>query len=260
MFFAEPGEYEPCQMYSIGHVILFTVTFIFIVVLLQHTKKSSKENIRKIIKNTTITLWILEIIKIIFNLAVGNGKNPNNYLPLYYCSIVLYAGLLSSYARGKLKRIGDIFIATGGLVGGTFFLCCPNTSLTMYPMFHYISIQSFIFHGAMVYMGILVNITNYINLDVSDIKYYAILVTIMISIAYIVNNKLDTNFMFISKDFPNTPVSVIYKRTGKFFTLTMSMLQIILPFFIMYIPNQAIKKSESLKSFKSKFQYLEKIQ
>lgn len=240
MFFAKPGEYEPCQMYSTGHMILLTITLIVVMMLIQFTKNSDKNRVKKIIKNTTILLWTMEIIKIIFNLAIGHWNNPNHYIPLYYCSIILYAGLFSAYGKGLFKKIGDIFISTGAIIGGAFFLSTPNTSLTMYPMFHYISIQSFVFHGAMVYLGILVNITGYVDLKLKDIRYYAVLITIMSGISYVVNNILDTNFMFISQNFPNTPVEAIFNWAGKYFTIVMCLLQIILPFLIIYTINKLI--------------------
>lgn len=235
MFFAKPGKYEPCGMFSIGHLILFVITMVVVILLVKNTMKCKKENVLKIIKISTIVLWILEVIKIIFNFAVGNAKNPNNYIPLYYCSLVLYAGLLSSFSKGILKKIGDVFIATGCIIGGLFFLCCPNTSLTMYPMFHYISIQSFIFHGTMLYLGILVNTTEYVELRIKDIKYYATLIMIISCISYIVNNILNTNFMFISKNFPGTPVEVVYNNTGKLFSFIMVLTQTIGPFLVVYL-------------------------
>lgn len=242
MFFAKPGQYEPCKMFSIGHIVLLSITLIVVIVVLNLTKEKKSDEIKKIIRQSTLILWILEIIKIIFNFLVGNWKNPNNYIPLYYCSLILYAGLLSGFAHGKFKKVGDIFIATGGIVGGLFFLFCPNTSLTTYPMFHYISFQSFIFHGTMLYLGLLVNITNYVHIEIADIKYYAFLIICISGIAYIVNNILDTNFMFISKNFPNTPVSVIYKMTSKLFTPTMILIQVFGPFYFVYLIKKIINK------------------
>lgn len=242
MFFAGPGKYSPCGMFSIGHLILFILTIIAVILLIVYTKNSSKETVTKIIKRSTIVLWILEVIKIIFNFAVGNGKNPNNYIPLYYCSLILYAGMLSGFAKGKLKKVGDIFIATGSIIGGAFFLCCPNTSLTMYPMFHYISIQSFVFHGTMLYLGILVNITKYVDLNIKDIQYYGALIMVISLISYIVNNILESNFMFISKNFPNTPVEIVYNHTGKLFTFVMVLIQTIGPFYVVYFVKYLISK------------------
>ena len=242
MFFAKPGEYAPCKMFSSGHFILLSITLIVVIVAICLTKDMNKDKVKNTIKKSIVFLWILEIIKIIFNLAIGNSANPNNYLPLYYCSLILYAGLLSGFSKGKLKKIGDVFISTGSIIGGLFFLFCPNTSLPAYPMFHYISIQSFTFHGTMLYLGLLVNITNYIELKISDIKYYATLITIISGISYVVNKILGTNFMFISDNFPNTPVEIVYNLTGKFFTLVMILIQVVGPFYLIYFIKYLIIK------------------
>ena len=232
MFFAKPGEYEATGLYSIGHLCLFIVTIIGIIIAVIFTK--NKKEVKRIIQNVTIFIWILEIIKIIFNLKAGNANNPNTYVPLYFCSIILYAGIFSGFCRGKLKHIGDVFIATGGLIAGSIFLICPNTSLSTYPVFHYISIQSFILHGSMIYLGILVNITGYVKVVAKDIIYYAGLMLVVSLIALIFNSIFDTNLMFISKDFPNTIIHILYNITGKWFTFFMIILQATVPFYIVY--------------------------
>ena len=234
MFLAKPGEYKACGLYTIGHLILFIITVIGILIALKFTKNKKNEEVRKIIRNVTVFLWILEIIKIVFNIKIGNASNPNTYIPLYFCSVILYAGILSGFCKNTLKHIGDVFIATGAMIAGIIFLMCPNTSLTMYPIGHYISIQSFILHGSMIYLGILVNITHYIDIKAKDIIYYAGLMLIISLIAYIFNNKFGSNLMFISKDFPGTPLSVVYNFSAKLFTPIMILLQVTVPFYIVY--------------------------
>lgn len=235
MFFAKPGVYEASGLYGRGHIILLLITVIGIYVALQHTKFKAKEEVKKIIENVTLALWFLEVVKIAFNFIVGNIGNPNNYIPLYYCSLVLYAGILSSYAKGILKKVGDIFIATGAIIGGICFLMVPNTSLTMYPAFHFISIQSFVFHGSMIYLGILSNITGYVNIAKNDIIYYALFVAIFGIGAYIFNKFLDTNLMFVSKDYPGTPVSIIHALSGNAFPLVMILGYSTTPFYLIYL-------------------------
>ena len=241
MFFSKPGEHEPCGIFSVGHFILFFITITSVAVSLFFTRKIDNSKIKAIIKKSTFTLWILELIKIIFNLLIGNIRNPNNYVPLYYCSLILYMGLFSSFCRGKLKRVGDVFIATGSIIGGLFFLIYPNTSLPMYPPFHYISVQSFIFHGTMLYLGILVNVNNYIDLSHRDIKYYATVIAIMSAISYMVNKVLGTNFMFISSNFPNTPIEIVYNHTGVLFTPIMILIQAVGPFYVIYYVRKLFK-------------------
>ena len=163
----------------------------------------------------------------------GTG-NLNQYVPLYYCSLLLYSGLLSSFCKGKLKRVGDIFLATGGIVGGIVFIIFPSTSLPLYPMLHLVSIHSFIFHGIMVYLGLLINLNNYIELEKKDIIYYSGLVGVICLIAFIVNKIFGSNLMFISENFQGTFIEIIYNITGNFFTAFMILVQMFLPFYFVY--------------------------
>ena len=234
MLFARPGEYKPCGIFSLEHFGLIAVTIVCIAIAIKNTYKSSKEEVKKIIKNCTIMLWIMEIFIIIFKLCTGDPRNVNNYVPLYYCSILLYAGTLSSFFKGKLKRMGDVFLATGGIIGGIVFILLPTTYLPAYPALHIVSLHSFLYHGIMVYLGLLVNITHYIDVVASDAVYFATLIGIICILAQIVNKIFDSNLMFISKDFPGTPITIIYKLTGKHFTAFMEIAQMFLPFYAVY--------------------------
>ena len=146
MFFSKPGEYEPCGIFTLGHLKLIILTAICITMALKNTVTKSKNEIKNIIKKCTITMWIFEAIIIAFKLSTGDIRNVNNYVPLYYCSLLLYAGLLSSFGKNKLERMGNVFLATGGIIGGVVFMILPTTSLPSYPMFHLVSIHSYIFH------------------------------------------------------------------------------------------------------------------
>ena len=234
MLFARPGKFEPCGMFTKGHFELIIITIVWIVIALKNTMNKTKEEVGKIIKRCTIIMWILEVIMITFKISTGEARNLNNYVPLYYCSLLLYAGLLSSFAKGKLKRLGDVFLATGGIIGGIVFMILPTTSLPAYPMLHIVSLHSFLYHGTMVYLGLLINITHYIELHLSDIKYYAVLVGTICVLAYIINKIFNSNLMFISQNFPGTPLEILYNITGSFFTVAMSVSQMTLPFYIVY--------------------------
>ena len=214
---------------------------------LKKTINKTHKEVKQIIKKCTIVMWIFEVIIVLFKVITGGIKNINNYVPLYYCSLLLYAGLLSSFAKNELKRMGDVFLATGGIIGGIVFILYPSTSLPTYPAIHIVSLHSFVFHGIMIYLGLLINKTKYIEIQSSDIKYYFILVGSICVLAYIVNNIFGSNLMFISKNFPGTPIEIIYNISGKYFTLIMSLGQMILPFYIVYEVVKQMKKNEELK-------------
>ena len=137
MFFAKPDIYPASGLYNLNHLLVVIVLVILIIVSVKMTKIKKKEDITNIIRIATVIVWILEIIKIIFNFKIGNIGNVNTYVPLYFCSLLLYAGIFSGFCKGVLKRVGDVFLATGGLVAGIAFLVSPGTSLGIYPLFHF---------------------------------------------------------------------------------------------------------------------------
>ena len=245
--FSNIGEYEPCGIFTTDHFILIGITIIGIIIALKFTSNKSKEKVHSIIKKITIIMCILEVVKISFNLQQNSFRDVNTYMPLYYCSILLYAGLLSSFGKGALKRAGDVCLATGSVIGGIVFIIYPSTSLPMYPAFHFLSIHSFLFHGTMIYLGILINKTQYIELEQNDIKYFASVIGIMSIVALIVNKLFNGNLMFISNNFPGTPIEILYDLTngGIMYTLIMVLAQMTLPFYITYV---IIKKIQSVRN------------
>ena len=252
MFLAKAGKYEPCRLFSIGHFSLIIITIICIIIALKKTAHKSKEEVFKIVRGLTIVIWILEICKICFNIQTFNIYNVKEWVPLYYCSLLLYAGLLSSFTKGKFKRAGDVFIATGSIIGGIIFIILPTTSLPTYPAFHFISFHSFFFHGTMIYLTILVNITDYVELEKKDILYFGILVGVVCIAALGLNIRYDSNLMFISKNFPQTPIEPLYNTTGLLFTPFMIVGQMTLPFCVVYLIIKSIKTREIKEDSKSK--------
>lgn len=241
MFFSVKGSVEPCGMFTIGHLILVITTAILIFVAILFSKRQKEEQVYKTIRILTIILWILEFARISFVIGIEHSTNLNEFAPLYYCSLLLYAGILSSFGRKGWKRTGDVFLATGSIVGGIIFMIFPTTSLPAYPIFHFISIHSYFFHGIMVYLGILVNITKYIELKQSDIQYYAGLVSVICAIAFALNLKCGSNLMFISQNFPGTVLEILYYGLGNFFTPFMIVIQIVGPFYFVYGILQMVK-------------------
>lgn len=243
--FSAIGEYKPCGIFTKSHFILIIITIIGISIALKYSLKKGKEKVHDIIKGITISACVLEVIKIIYNIKQNSLSAVNTYLPLYYCSMLLYAGLFSSFGKGMLKRVGDVSLATGSIIGGIVFLIYPSTSLPMYPAFHFLSIHSFLFHGAMIYLGILINKTRYIELKKEDIQYFASLVGAMCIAALIVNTIFDGNLMFISNNFPGTPIEILYNITngGILFKLIMIGIQMTVPFYISYY---GIKKMQNI--------------
>jgi len=232
--FAPAGQFTAYEMFSSKHFGILIICSAFIALALYLSHNMTHKNIHKTVRVCTAVLWVLEISKIIFNLYIGNGNNPNTYIPLYFCSLILYAGILSGFGKGVFKRIGDVFIAVGGIVGGIAYMLSPCTTAGSYPAFHFITIQSFIHHSVMIYLGILFITSNYITLQKRDWVYYTSTIVSASVFAYIVNMFLGSNLMFVSRTNPGTIVDVVYRMNPRMFPVMITFWQAIPPFVVIY--------------------------
>lgn len=240
-FFALPGQYPPAGVFSAAHLLLLSVTVFLVAVALYFSRRMSAAAVRRTVRVATALLWGLELSKISFVLFTVGSRNPNEFVPLYYCSLILYAGVFSSCTNARLRHVGDAFIAMGGTLGGVVFLGMPTTSLPQYPAFHFISWHSFLLHGTMVYLGLLLLLRGVYRPRLGDVRHTSALIGSVCVLAWLFNtvyNRISgdpvANLMFISRDFAGTPLSLIYRLCGRFFTPVMCLGQAFLPFFITY--------------------------
>lgn len=249
MFFCVPYAYTPAGLFGVGHFLLLAATLLLLAGGLYFSRQMHGDAVRRVLRVGTLLLWGMELFKILFVLLHVGSRNPNDFVPLYYCSLILYAGLFSSFGRGRWRLAGDCFIATAGLVGGAVFLIFPTSTLLQYPAFHVLAFHSFLLHGLMVYLGILLWMRGGYRPLFSDIVYPAIFITLTSALALICNAVWDAcsgfevaNLMFLSKNTPGTPLELLWQLTGRFYTPVMWLGQAFLPFLLLYVPYRLQKK------------------
>ena len=234
-FFAVYGQCEPAGLHSAGHRLLLVLTLAADALLLTHTLLLPHRRIRQLIRITGVLMWVLEIIKIAFKLFREKDRDPSTWAPLYFCSGALYATLLSGFAGGVWRRAGDVFLMTGGLCAGVCFLAYPSSALLLYPTWHYCSIHSFVYHGLMVWMGVLLARSGYATLTLADFPAYFLFCLAMGLAAYLINKKTDSNLMFLNRSFPGTFLEGVYRRLGRLYAPVVMLVQIFIPFFFILI-------------------------
>ena len=63
--FSKLGEREASGIFSLGHFVLFSLSVVGICIALKLTKNKTKDDVKEIIKKSTLFLWILEFIKML---------------------------------------------------------------------------------------------------------------------------------------------------------------------------------------------------
>ena len=161
----------------------------------------------KTIKYVFLVLWIflvvLEITKIIWEGCAGKTINfeLGGVIPLYPCSIFMYAMPLVIWGKGLLRRAGHGYICTLGLLGGAINFIYPATVLGNYSALSFAGFQIFIYHGALVFCAMVLLISGQNSYKcVRDIKelFAPMIPFLAISIvANIVNfSPINSDYMF----------------------------------------------------------------
>lgn len=211
-FWVPRGIYKSCGMFTDEHMILLLISVCVLTFLLIISIKITVEKIDILTKVFAVTLTFLEGIKIFFNFYWGYTK-VNYWFPISFCSIFIYALWMSGFTRGYLKKIGDSFITAVTVVAGGAYLLVPSTSLTAYPMGHYLCIYSMLFHTLMIYMGVLYLRKKQINLNWRTFKKFGVIYLFFTLISIFINNISGSNLMMLSSP-ANIPLRFLHTLYG----------------------------------------------
>jgi hypothetical protein len=153
--------------------LYLVISIILLVILLYSLRKSSKEKVLKIIRIVGIFLIIFYIFKTTWESIYDikyTGSFNKYLLPFDTCSFVMLAGLISSFIKGKIKDYSDAWLATGCVVGGFANMLFLN-AFKYYPFFSFGAFYSMIWHFLMVFLGLLLIVTNHVDIKFSTILY-----------------------------------------------------------------------------------------
>ena len=178
---------------SVMQYVYLVGSLFLIIILLLLFRKSSKDKVLKIIRFISVFLALFYISKTIWETVYDikiSGSFNLGLLPFDTCSIVMYAGLLAGFSKGKLKKMAECWLATGCIVGGLGAMITLN-AFKYYPFFSFGAFYSMIWHFLMVFLGFLLIKTNYVEMKYSTIicgfLFHLIISLIIIPMDFIYN-------------------------------------------------------------------------
>lgn len=269
-FFCKENEYEPVGMFSVGHIVTLIIFLLIVAFCAYKCRKIGKDKAIFLTKIIAIVVTVLEIIKITIAFINGEGDKLDHWVPLYFCSMFIYAAWLAGYAKGKIADLGRAFVGTGGIIAGLSFLIFPTTSFTMYPLFHYFCMYSMVYHSLMVFLGITYLLNGVVKIDKKSFIDYVIFCSVLNILAIIVNSlpiyiHVDnvptsgynypypyyTNFMFLKRA-GNIPFKILCDISDKvpvIFTILMFIICIFGTYFLIWLVVTIIEKIRGKKAY-----------
>ena len=196
-----PSSQLPGTMFTPLHFIVagvFLAAVILCAVLIHKREK--------MIKPVFITLWVmvcvLEVVKILWESTTGNTVRLEitGILPLYPCSIFMYAMPFAIWGKGRVKQAACGYVCTLGLLGGTLNFFYPMTVLYRYSIISFSAMHSMFYHSVMLFTCLTMLLSkyhSYTRVNSAVDLFLPCVPTLIMSIpANIVNYTLNTDYMF----------------------------------------------------------------
>ena len=193
-----PGTlFTPLHLAFAGVVLFAVIFFAFLL------SKKSEKTVKTVFLIGWAFLTVLEIVKIIWETctAKGNAFEWGGVLPLYPCSIFMYAMPLVIWGRGKIRYMGCGYVCTLGLLGAAINFIYPANVLSNYSCISFAGFHTFFYHGFMLFCALTMIISGYHSYKEahvwSDLLLPAVPALAVSVIANAVNfSKIGSDYMF----------------------------------------------------------------
>ena len=179
------GPFNNCIDYIIWYIALAFLTIGAIFIL-------RKKNSPKAIKLSLIIFWVIavvaDIIKIIVSITTDSFVLTGS-LPLYICSIFMYAMPFAIWGKGKIKDIACTYVCTIGLFGAIMNYIVPSVTLN-YSLFSFWGLHTTIYHSMLLIVPFVMLCTGYHKIKIKDFGWaflgFVILTISVVAIDYII--------------------------------------------------------------------------
>lgn len=227
-----------------AHLIFLAVTLLLICLFLLWFKKMTPKGKVVAIRIVALLLPLLEIWKLL--LLKRSGHLGIGYLPLHLCSMTIYLYPIIAFLRGpsdknltkqqsssdsesdpELKESAE-FKSNNSVRGlraalseiavitlfpaGFAALIFPDW--TMYPIWNFYSLHSFIWHALQVVMPIMCLILGWCRPRVSHIWMNALFLLLVGGAIYILDKHISCNYFFLLWPIKDTPLEWTYNAFG----------------------------------------------
>ena len=202
-------------------------------ILIYWTIRKPSKNPYRLIRIVSVLVLVLEIVKTMWGLSAGRYNDWYEYLPIWFCSLFIPFSLLAGFGKGKVRELSLSFLYYGGLIGGCTYLVFPTTSIGRYPFWHFITFHSMLYHTLMIFISIYVVRNKLIEPSKKDRRGYVLIVIVTCILAYVVNETLGTNYMFLAKPANNNALlQFALAVTGPLYPVAVTLWQAYVSYFM----------------------------
>lgn len=234
-------------LFGVAHLLSVLVTLSFVTALIIALRHSDEKKQLRFLKSLPIFMVFLELFKDGFLIHVH--RFGLGYLPLHVCSIGIFVFLLREYlpwkkAKEVLGEIAFILIMPGAIAALIF----PDWT-TLYPVFNFMNLYSYVWHGALVLYPVMLMVRGDIAPTVKHIHWVIGFLCVVVPPIYAFDKHFGCNYFFVNRPVADTPLEWMASFMGNpgyligYAALTVSVI-ILMYLFVYLIKRIYCKKSE----------------
>ena len=152
-----------------AHWVYLAVSFVLLFAVLIFLRKMPREKVRRLLCGIGLFMTLFYIGKTTWE-TIHDVRHFGAFnvglLPLDTCSLIMPAALLAGFGRGKMSHCAACWLSSGGILGGVGAM--PFLSaFKYYPFFSFGAFYSMLWHLIMLFTGLLLVVTGYLDLKPS---------------------------------------------------------------------------------------------
>jgi hypothetical integral membrane protein (TIGR02206 family) len=195
------------EHYGLKHILFLLGITAFVVLFGRLYKRSGEWLRRRMRVGAALVIVLMEAMK--QTLLAVQGNYTWEILPLHLCGMTIF--LIAIHTLRPNRVTGEILYALS-IPGAVFALLCADW--TMYPIWNFFCLQSFLIHMMELAYPIMLLGTGEIRPRVGRLWIPALYLAVVTPIIYRLNHVWDTNFFFINEAAPGSPMSLLQGILG----------------------------------------------
>ena len=201
--FLPPADQLPGTLFTPLHFAFSALCIAAVILGAILISKKSERTMRTVFTCLWILLVILEVTKITWETVSGHSLNFEwgGILPLYPCSIFLYAMPFAIWGKGLVRFAACGYVCSLGFLGGTINFVYPANILSNYSCISFAGFHTFFYHGSIVFCTLIMLLSGYHSYKTATRAYHLLLPALpFLAVSVVANlvnfSKIDSDYMF----------------------------------------------------------------
>jgi hypothetical protein len=212
--FLPSADKLPGTLFTPMHFVFAVLLAAMVAFACMRCRKIRENKLKTIFTVLWVFLVVFEVTKIVWESVSGKtvGFEWGGILPLYPCSIFMYAMPFAIWGRGIVRKAACGYVCTLGLLGGLINFVYPANILNNYSCLSFAGFHTLIYHGSLVFCAFAMLLSGYHTYKdaktIGDLVVPAIPCLVMSIPANLVNfSPINSDYMFFKlKSFFFAPI------------------------------------------------------